>query len=514
MYRRLAQNTVVNLANFGANIVINLLLTPIFIRTLGDNLYGVWVFVVSLSVFGGMLAFFNLGIQASLIKYVAAFDATGNHQAEREVASAALLVYTIIGICLSLSVAMVAIYGQSILINVFNVPESIIQTTRILLGFIAFQVLSDFTMLVMRGLLEGWQRYDITRGFNIVRLVAFSIFSLTFLLVFDMGVISLALALVLSEAIRNLGHFYWIRRLRPDFRLTRHITRHVIGQMFNLSSRMVIYSLLDTIYNQMDKIIISVFLTTTLLTNYDISARLHLFVFALTTIIGPFVLPAASALYEKQDYKELKRLLLLATRYSAALTVPTAMIVMVIARPLTIFWVGSAYVDTVLSTQLFVGYLLLFVLMRVGMNMLIGVNKVNRLVMILGVSTTVNLIVSLILVQSQGIRGVIWGTVIGNSIAVIPTLILFQREFGINWYEIGRQILLPVYPVAIVGASVTFLLMRWRTPNNIIELGIYSATGMFVFGGLFFIFGMPKDEKNILIGYLQAIRHQRKIRSE
>ncbi|GAB1421634.1 oligosaccharide flippase family protein [Anaerolineales bacterium] len=506
MYRRLAQNTMVNLVNFGVNIVVNLLLTPIFIRTLGDNLYGIWVLVVSLSVFGGMLAFFNLGIQASLVKYVAAFDAVGNREAEREIASAAFVVYSIIGLSLAFVVMLIAFYGQSILINIFNVPETVAPITRVLLVFMAIQILLDFVTLVMRGLLEGWQRYDITRGFNIVRLVAFAVFSLILLLVFDMGVIALGIALLLSEVIRNLGHFYWIRRLRPDFRLTRRITRQVIGQMFNMSSRLIVYSLLDTIYNQMDKIIISIVLTTTFLTDYDISARLHLFIFALTTIIGPFVLPAASALYEKQDYTALKRLLLLATRYSAALTVPVAMIIIVIARPLTIFWVGAAYVDTVSSTRLFVGYLFLWVLMRVGINMLVGVNKINKILVILSISTLVNFITSLILVQTMGVHGVIWGTVIGNSVAIIPTLVVFQQEFRISWYDIMRHILLPVYPAAVVGASVTALLMYWRTPNNIFELGIYSAMGMAVFGGLFLAFGMPAGEKTTLLSYLRKAK--------
>jgi hypothetical protein len=54
-------------------------------------------------------------------------------------------------------------------------------------------------------------------------------------------------------------------------------------------------------------------------------------------------------------------------------------------------------------------------------------------------------------------------------VTIIPVLFIFRQEFDIRWHDIWRTVLIPVYPLAIVGASMTFLLMRWRTPNNIIE---------------------------------------------
>jgi O-antigen/teichoic acid export membrane protein len=272
----------------------------------------------------------------------------------------------------------------------------------------------------------------------------------------------------------------------------------VLTPLLRLSGKMFVFVLTTTIYNQMDQVIISLRLNTTLLTDYDISNRLHTLVFALTTLIGPFMLPAASALHALNDREELHRLALRGTRYTAALTAPAVLIVMVLARPLTSAWIGPEYVYTVPATQLFLSYLLIFLLLRVGQNMLIGMDRLSIILPAFILSTLANLIISIMAAPALGVSGVILGTVVGNALACVPYGYAFRRELGLNWRDLWYGIILSVYPQAAVGALVVAGLSAWHYPTSLFQVGLYGLLGMTIFGVLFVLTGIPAEERETL----------------
>jgi len=486
--------------NMGMNIVMGLLLAPVFIHQLGNEVYGVWVLAVSFSVVRGALGIFDLGISGSLVKYVAEYHARGEHDKVNESFSAALIVYLVIGGLVAVGVTLFALSPG---VNVFQVPSSQLETLRVLLLILAVQTLIDLPALSVFGLLEGIQRYDITRWFNIARIFTFALLSLAFL-VLGAGVYALALATFVSELVRLVGQSYWAARLLPALRIRLHVSRSVLRGMFALSAKLFVFLLASTIYNQMDQIIIATRLNTNLLTDYDISFRLHTLVFAFGTLIGPFVLPAASALNALNDRVELHRLLVRATRYTGVLTVPVAMITIVLAEPLTALWIGPEYLHTVPATRLFISYLLYWSLLRSGQNMLIGINRLQVILPAFLLSVAVNLLISVIAAPTLGVSGVILGTVISNALIFVLYMATFQDEFGLTLRDLWRQIFLPVYPHAVAGALVVGLLFSWQTPASLLTLGLYAIMGLGVFGVLFFLTGMPIDERTVLVRYLKT----------
>lgn len=56
---------------FGVAFVVS----PFMLHKLGDNAFGVWVLIVSLT---GYLGFFDFGVRACIGRYVARFAATGD----------------------------------------------------------------------------------------------------------------------------------------------------------------------------------------------------------------------------------------------------------------------------------------------------------------------------------------------------------------------------------------------------------------------------------------------------
>ena len=72
--RRLLVNAAANWLGFAAQIAVAFYLCPILVHGLGNGRYGLWSLAESVLVY---LTLLDLGIAASLVRYTARFEATG-----------------------------------------------------------------------------------------------------------------------------------------------------------------------------------------------------------------------------------------------------------------------------------------------------------------------------------------------------------------------------------------------------------------------------------------------------
>ena len=497
MYRQLTANSLWNILSIGVNVVVGLALTPYFIHTLGPDRYGVWVFASSLSVARGFLGLLDFGLSTAVIKFVAELVARNRRDQLDGLVTIALFGYLVLGLLMASMIGGAATFGMGIVTGLFRIPPDVTDSAQILLLIVAAQTLLDFPALAVSGILSGLQRFDITRIWNIIRLVVFAGLSIGLIQV-GVGVYVLALATFASELVRLAGHLYYIRRLLPDLRLTRRVDPTLVRRLTSFSGQLFAYQLLKLVYQAMDKAIIAAVLTTTALTDYDISERLFTLVFALVTLIGPFAMPFATTLHTLGEKNELRALMMRVTRYTAACTVPVAMILIVLARPLTTAWVGADFTRTVPATQLFVVYVLFWALVNSGQDLLVSVERVTVVLPIFGIGTLINLIVSIVTARSLGVTGVILGTTVGNAVASVLYIITFRHIFGITWRDLWTSVLVRVYPQACVGALVAAALNAWQPADGWLAVGLYGAVGWLTFVVLFAWTGLPTDEREML----------------
>lgn len=504
MYRQLTANSLWNVLNIGVNAIIGLALTPYFIHTLGPDQYGIWVFAASLSVARGFLGLLDFGLFTALIKFVAELAARNRREQIGELLTAALIGYLVLGLLMAGALGGAAIFGMHVVITLFGIPPGLTNSAQLLLLIVAVQTLLDFPALAVSGVLSGLQRYDITRIWNLIRLIVFAGLSVGLLSV-GVGVYALALATFAGELIRLGGHLYYLRRLLPNLRLTRRIDPTLVRRLTSFSGQLFAYQLLKLVYQAMDKAIIAVLLTTTALTDYDISERLYTLVFALVTLIGPFAMPIATTFHTHGEQDELRALLVRVTRYTAIFTVPVALILIVLAAPLTAAWVGTEFAHTVPATQLFVGYVVFWALVSSGQNLLVSVERVTVVLPVFATGTLINLIISIATARSLGVTGVILGTTVGNAMACLLYLMAFWRVFGITVRDLWMGVFVPIYPQACVGALVTAVLTIWHRPDGWLAVSLYGAVGWTTFAILFVLTGLPADERKILVRQVRLV---------
>src|SRR5205085_8931657 len=88
LQRTLVRNTVTSWANNAVAVGTTLLLTPLVLRSLGAPAYGVWMLLIQLAGYTGLI---DMGIQQAVAKRVAGSRATPHVQLDETLSAALLL---------------------------------------------------------------------------------------------------------------------------------------------------------------------------------------------------------------------------------------------------------------------------------------------------------------------------------------------------------------------------------------------------------------------------------------
>ena len=91
MNTRLSVSAASNWVGLALNVSIGLITTPIIVSRVGTSAYGVWVLAIGFIGYYGIL---EIGVRASLIRFIGYHDQRGEHDAVAGVASSSLALFS------------------------------------------------------------------------------------------------------------------------------------------------------------------------------------------------------------------------------------------------------------------------------------------------------------------------------------------------------------------------------------------------------------------------------------
>jgi stage V sporulation protein B len=313
------------------------------------------------------------------------------------------------------------------------------------------------------------------------------------------GVVGLAWLLVALSSAVVLLSARLVRRLVPSLGLTRRIERGEVTSMARMSTTMFLLRVNAVIYGQMDKAILAIILSTEVLVHYDVTARFQSLALIAMGLVSSVVLSTSAALNATGDHSSLKRLFILGTRFSVACSLPVSIMLMVLARPLLQVWLGPAFVEDRVLVWLFLSYTLFWGLKEVGWNLMIGMGHASSILRIQLWTTAVNGIVSVPATYRFGVAGVLIGTLVGNAAAFVLYMRLYLPALHVSLGEVGRLVILPVYPQALLAGAVLAAACLLRAPGTLREVMVYAAGFGLVYAALFVTTGLSKAERQLAV---------------
>src|SRR5579864_6861329 len=158
---RALKNILSSWGGLATNIAVGLFLSPYILHHLGDDAFGLWVLIFSLTGYYGI---FDFGIRSSLIRYVSKFQATGDKDELARLINTSLFTYS----CLGLFLVGPTILGGFYVDRLFHIQAPFLNDARILFLMVGYSVALGFPLGIAGGILEGLQRFYLINWTNVV----------------------------------------------------------------------------------------------------------------------------------------------------------------------------------------------------------------------------------------------------------------------------------------------------------------------------------------------------------
>ena len=485
---RNAKNAFFSTADFTVNAVILVLATPVYLKGLGVELFGVWVLVNTVLGMGGM---FSFGMGQATLKFVSKYSALGDTEQVKATIRGTWGIYLGLGI---FGGSLIALLSPLLFSHLFKVDSSYETVAAQALAFAGIGLPVIFSNNVFDCSLKGFERYDYASNANIVvNVLRHSLQVCAILLGFSL--IALVGIAILSQLI-GLGIKVFVvrRKLLPGLIVLPTFTHAHYREIFSFSFYSWLSNLMGVARNNGDRLIIASMLGASAVGYYDIAQRILVQVYNVTSRAFGYLFPYASRMYEQGDMKKLRESYDRATAIISVLSVAMILPLFVYAHDILRVWLGEdAAVQAGLLMQILAVRFALYPLSIVNTYFLYGSNKVKAFAWVQAVSTVFMLLAIAFFTHRYGLIGA------GIGQCCVIFVILFNRAYIEN--TIFRNWSLPRHVRALALVLTPLLLAA-----NFLEVSTSSElTELFFFMAVVSLIGLiTTGLLNLLFDYLFA----------
>lgn len=450
-------------AVYGASIVSGLVVTPIVLHALGDEPFGIWAFISSITIY---LAVLDLGLGPSVVRFTAEARGRGAPEETNEVASVALALYAAIGL-----VTLVAGAALSWLVPLLiETPDELVWDARLATFLVTASLAARFPLGLFYNLLGGHQRFDVQNLGNFVATVLYAV--LVGILIPRGGGLVLLGALTFAVTIVRLGlPLVWLGREFPGLRLRRSfVTRARVRELASVSWSNFLVHVASKVVFSTDVVVVGILLGPREAAVYAIASRLFQLAFGLASVVTSLLYPAFAEYSGSGDLDRQRRLLLSGLRGASAAALVLALPLLLIPEHLVRAWLGDGYEDSAPVLALLAVVVLVHQPVWLLTQYLVARGRQQDIAKLLIGGAVSNVVLSVVLAEWVGTWGVALATLLVDTavLAVAAPLVAAARS-GVRPADIGRALARPAVP-ALAVAVLVFGVARGADTDSLLEL--------------------------------------------
>ena len=432
------------------SFAVSFVMAPIVLRALGDGRYGVWTFVES---FLAYLMLFDLGVAASLVRFVPRHVATEDRDGLNRVFSACLVFFlALAGIAFLVGTTFTFAFSDYLLRLSPDDATAIGGEVRIVFLLAVVNFALSLPLSVFPAVLDGLGALtakSATRtAFLLLRVPA-----VIAVLGTDHGLVYMVLVLTASSLLEHLCLAALVFRRLPGLRfLPRSVDRATLRQVRGYSLDSFLAMIAGRLSFQTDAFVIGSVLGPQAITFFGFGSKLVELAKAVLRSPTWALTAAVSALDARGEHDRVRAYFLRGSRFALYLVLPIQVGLYVYGRSFLALWLGPTYAAASGPTmEILAAPLALTVAQSVGSRVLYGVGRIRLFSRVALLEGAVNVLVSVALVVPFGIEGVAIGTAVPHTAFCLTVLWLAGRTTGVTWQEYTRSAVLKPVLAACVG---------------------------------------------------------------
>jgi len=499
LLRILLVNTGSNVLVMVVKVTLTFIMTPLFVRNLGNYDYGLWEMVGAILGYMGML---DLGIKPAISVYAARFRAKDDPDSLQTVYTSTFIFMVGIGVLVALILA-----GWGLLFSGKMAPEGEQSIKYLLLMLIlAGQMLIVFPGYVAESFLEGFQKYYVKNNITIINSLIGAVVFISFVTPDN--------ALLLLAGINGIGLgikyiLFFILLARPNHGAVilkaSRFNPTLLAEMLRFSLKSFIQGLSTRMESFTDTIVIGSFLGPASVPFYSIPQNLVRNIQMLGWTLSHAFMPLFSDLAARSRVDEIKSIYLVASKLVVGVVAAMGVGAIILATPFLALWIGPEYTkksDVIVTVLVIVT--LLPLLNPFSSRYLTAINKHGIFARLMPVSAVVNLMLSIYMVQYFGIIGVAIASLI-PALILQPVLLVYtcrQLQLPVNVYL--KTSLVPLtLPLALMATFVAVIRWQWTIDSYwVLACAVTGGASLYIL--CFWFFSMTSGERVFILERLAA----------
>ncbi|HXW91537.1 MAG TPA: polysaccharide biosynthesis C-terminal domain-containing protein [Terriglobales bacterium] len=453
-------------------------LSPFILHRLGDDAFGLWVLVFSITGYYGL---FDLGIRSSVIKYVAKYAATGEYPMLTSLINTSLFSYGVVAAVLLLITG----FGAWQIDSIFHIAPAFLHTARWLFLMVGTSLALSFPVSVFSGVLQGLQQYH---WLNLIQVASNLLRALLIVLALNRGggLLTVAMITVSLPFLVSCVYILIVHHLIPvSFRI-QYVDRRVFRQLINYGFVTFMIIVAEKLRFQSDTMVIGIFLSAASITYFAIGAKLVDYANNVVDAMADTFLPMSSHFDSTNDWDRMRKLFISGNRACALVIFPICATLIILGRSIIEAWVGPKYLSSYAILVLLIVPRTIYRAQGASTRILFGMARHKSLAIAVVAEGVVNLFLSILLIRRFGIIG----DAVGTAIPLLCTSLIFLpyylcRLLRVRFCEFINQSY--AVPVALCVPLVALMLLMRHLfyAHNYFQLlvqllagGIVYATGL------------------------------------
>jgi O-antigen/teichoic acid export membrane protein len=403
---------------------------------LGPERYGIWVTMISMLAWLSMV---DLGIANGLTPALSeAFGKDRGDLAREYVATACwglAAVAMLAGIVISILWAWID-WGRAFNIRGTELERQVATAMALAVGLFLANLPLSINQRIFLAYQEGatgnaWQLLNSVAGVAGIYVVTLTQGSLVYLVLGYSG------AQLLVSLACTIWLFGWSKpQLRPTVRPNLVEAKHVlsIGGLF------FICQIASLIMFQKDNILITHYLGPAEAAPYSVTWQLFFYLNAVHVLLSPYLGPGFGEAMAKGDLQWMRKAFRGYMLATCAVAVPAVALLTWFHRPVLAAWVGPNLVPTPATVYWMAVWSLLLAILSPAVSLLVGVGRLRRYTFFNIVAALFSLIISIAIIRSIGVAGVVMASVISIlALVVLPALYEVREVLGYSTKQKANQ---------------------------------------------------------------------------
>lgn len=482
------RNVLYSFSTWFVPLGLSFLATPLIVRTLGNQDYGIYALVL------GVIGYsFNLNFGRAVTKYIAEYRATGETEKIRDVISAALFINLIVGIA---AVLIIVSSAKWLVNDVFQIAAADQPKTIYALYIAALAIFSLILSQVFNSILQGIYRFDVySKIFNFNNVatllgnlwLAYNNFGLIYLLAWNL----------LTNVIAFFMFAVSAKRLLPEFGIKYQYKPKILKLVLKYSAGIISYQILGNFLMLFERGWITRQLGAESLTYYVVPMSLSFYIHGFVSSIILVVFPLAS---ELQDNKEkLLRLYHKASKIVCFFVFFLATLLIVESRLFLTLWMGADFAEQT--------YLLLIIhtitfslvsMQAVSWQMTEGLGHPSYNTLIFVICLVINVFLIISVTEQYGNTGVAFARLIVFGLMFLSVFYVERWVFKAVQFRFWLNIISRLAAAAAVSA-VTQIVITNQFGANWLTFLTSATVGGTAYCLVLLLLGFMTEEEKLLL---------------